>query len=225
MNDFQITKYVRSRTDDELINDLKLVAKANGGKVTQEIYREYRKSVSPTIASESVICRQIGWNKALLLAGINMEKYQKNNKISEEELLEELLRLWTELGRQPTTTDLKNRKAKYPRERFSARFGSWEGALNRFVQWANEENFTLTAPSRQLSSTKRTSRDVNLRLRWLVFKRDNFCCVACGKSPAIHAGTELNADHIVPYAKGGETVFENLQTLCQKCNLGKGDLM
>lgn len=26
------------------------------------------------------------------------------------------------------------------------------------------------------------------------------------------------------YNKGGETTFENLQTLCQRCNLGKGSM-
>ncbi|MDP9174261.1 MAG: HNH endonuclease [Planctomycetota bacterium] len=25
------------------------------------------------------------------------------------------------------------------------------------------------------------------------------------------------------WSRGGETVFENLQTLCEQCNLGKGD--
>jgi 5-methylcytosine-specific restriction endonuclease McrA len=33
---------------------------------------------------------------------------------------------------------------------------------------------------------------------------------------------ELHADHISPWADGGKTVLENLQTLCQNCNLGKG---
>jgi 5-methylcytosine-specific restriction endonuclease McrA len=33
---------------------------------------------------------------------------------------------------------------------------------------------------------------------------------------------ELHADHIVSVYDGGKTVYENLQTLCQGCNLGKG---
>ena len=33
---------------------------------------------------------------------------------------------------------------------------------------------------------------------------------------------ELHADHIVSVADDGKTTLENLQTLCQDCNLGKG---
>ena len=34
----------------------------------------------------------------------------------------------------------------------------------------------------------------------------------------------LHVDHIKAWAKGGETVLENLQTLCSVCNIGKSDL-
>lgn len=221
---FQIEKYVRPRTDDELLNDLKRVADANGGKVTQKIYREYRKSVDSTIADDATICRQIGWNNALALIGADLNKYQKNSKITEGELLEEILRLWTELGRQPTTTDLKNGLCKYPRNRFSI-FGGWGGALNRFVEWANSEGFVLSESTpKERSAGHRTSRDINLRLRFKVMQRDNFKCCICGNAPANYPSTCLHVDHIVPWAKGGETEIENLQTLCQNCNLGKGDL-
>ena len=71
----------------------------------------------------------------------------------------------------------------------------------------------------------KTSRDINLRLRFRVLQRDNFKCCACGASPAKDASVELHVDHILPWSKGGETVFENLQTLCSKCNLGKSDMV
>lgn len=54
--------------------------------------------------------------------------------------------------------------------------------------------------------------------------RDNFSCVLCGCSPAKDPMIELHIDHIIPWVKGGETTFDNLQTLCSKCNLGKSDL-
>ena len=34
---------------------------------------------------------------------------------------------------------------------------------------------------------------------------------------------EMEGDHIVPWSKGGKTVPENLQMLCRKCNLKKGN--
>ncbi|MCL2817687.1 MAG: HNH endonuclease [Clostridiales bacterium] len=222
---FHIEKYVRTRTDDELLNDLKRVANVNGGKLTQKLYRDYRKSVDSTIAEESTICTQIGWNNALVLIGVELNKFQNNKKISEEELLNEILRLWIELGRQPTTTDLKNGLSKYPKNRFRDRFGNWGNALKCFVEWANNEGFTSSdLIIKEQNEGHYTTRDVNLRLRFKVMQRDNFKCCICGNAPANDPTVHLHVDHIVPWAKGGETVIENLQTLCSKCNLGKSDL-
>lgn len=65
-------------------------------------------------------------------------------------------------------------------------------------------------------------RSVTLSLRWRVLKRDNFRCVACGRSPATEVGCQLHVDHIVPSAHGGENRVENLRTLCAACNQGRG---
>jgi hypothetical protein len=70
---------------------------------------------------------------------------------------------------------------------------------------------------------RRTPRAVGKRLRWRVFVRDNFTCQACGRSPEKN-GVALHADHKVAYSNGGETIFENLQALCEDCNLGKSNL-
>jgi 5-methylcytosine-specific restriction endonuclease McrA len=67
-------------------------------------------------------------------------------------------------------------------------------------------------------------RDPSLRLRFKVLQRDRFSCRVCGASPAKRAGVELHVDHIRPWSTGGETVLENLQTLCSTCNLGKSNL-
>lgn len=69
----------------------------------------------------------------------------------------------------------------------------------------------------------KTSRKIPDKLRYQVLKRDNFKCCICGVSPAKDPSIELHIDHIVPWSKGGETVLDNLQTLCSKCNLGKSD--
>lgn len=53
-------------------------------------------------------------------------------------------------------------------------------------------------------------------------QRDRLTCPACGASPAKENGVELHVDHFVPWSRGGETTLENLQTLCSRCNLGKG---
>lgn len=61
------------------------------------------------------------------------------------------------------------------------------------------------------------SRHVPAWLRNQVFERDGFRCLKCGATEFLHA------DHINPVSKGGLTVLDNLQTLCRRENLGKGD--
>lgn len=67
----------------------------------------------------------------------------------------------------------------------------------------------------------RESRAVSDGLRAWVLERDNFRCRRCNASAV--GGARLVVDHVVPVAKGGKTVGENLQTLCHPCNSGKRD--
>lgn len=76
----------------------------------------------------------------------------------------------------------------------------------------------------KIEKKHRAKREVNDRLRFKVMRRDNFKCCYCGRSPAIDPKIILHVDHITPWSKGGETIFENLQTLCSKCSVGKGNL-
>ena len=82
-----------------------------------------------------------------------------------------------------------------------------------------EKNLLSTLPKHK------TKRDPSERMRWIVMKRDNFKCCACGSSPAKDPSIELHIDHIIPWSKGGETEMDNMQTLCSNCNLGKSDLI
>lgn len=61
------------------------------------------------------------------------------------------------------------------------------------------------------------------RLRESVKKRDNYTCCSCGNSIHAEPNLLLEIDHIIPIARGGCTVEENLQTLCWKCNRAKSD--
>lgn len=58
-------------------------------------------------------------------------------------------------------------------------------------------------------------------LRYDILKRDNFRCKICGSGAS--DGVKLHVDHIMPIAYGGKTEISNLQTLCERCNLGKSD--
>ena len=89
-------------------------------------------------------------------------------------------------------------------------------------------NSTVVAPpegTREANPfTRRTSRSIDLRLRFKVLSRDCFRCRSCGASPATQPGVHLEVDHIIPWSKGGETELDNLQTLCSACNQGKSNL-
>jgi 5-methylcytosine-specific restriction endonuclease McrA len=62
---------------------------------------------------------------------------------------------------------------------------------------------------------------VRAGMRWQVFERDDFKCVACGRSAK--DGAILHVDHIVPRSKGGKNEMDNYQTLCHLCNIGKSN--
>lgn len=55
-------------------------------------------------------------------------------------------------------------------------------------------------------------------MRFLVFWRDSFTCVYCGRS-RFEERIKLNLDHLIP---DGPYTFENLVTACAECNCGKG---
>lgn len=217
-------------SNEEMITDLKRVAGiVNLESPTQESYDKYGKYHSATL------CRKYGsWNNVLKFAGM---KLNLNRKMSNEEMFEEIERVWIIVGKQPTATDMKSGISKYSLNSYVRRFGGWRKALEAFVDFINSDTTTLTGEGAENKNTQtvtcslsenneyhKTPRDINLRLRFKVLQRDNFKCCACGASPAKDASVELHVDHIMPWAKGGETVFENLQTLCSKCNLGKSDM-
>jgi 5-methylcytosine-specific restriction endonuclease McrA len=62
-------------------------------------------------------------------------------------------------------------------------------------------------------------RDVRFS-RQNVFARDRFRCGYCGELGSFET---LSYDHVVPRAKGGRTVWENVVTACKPCNGKKGD--
>lgn len=60
-------------------------------------------------------------------------------------------------------------------------------------------------------------------LRYLVIQRNGARCLACGRSP--QDGIRIHVDHIVPVSKdwSRRLDFNNLQVLCEDCNIGKSN--
>lgn len=222
---------------NELITDLQHVAQIIGKNTfTTSEYLQNGKY------SRNSYFRRFGsWNNALVSADLKPFDHPlgggSKNKISEYACFEEIERIWITLGRQPTTTDIKNGVSKYSLHVYERRFGSWRKALEFFVAYMNGEKEVEKPeePDIQVPQVTveqdvaddpghRTKRDVGLRLRFMVMKRDSFKCCMCGRSPANTPGLELHIDHIIPWSRGGETTYDNLQTLCSDCNLGKSNL-
>jgi hypothetical protein len=204
-------------SDAELLNDLMRVAAETGSRtVSQPVYRKQGTYDDTTIS------RRFGsWNSAVRAAGLSVGN---EVNIEDEQLFENLLRLWQRYGRQPRRRELANPPSIISQSPYLRRFGSWTKALQCFIDFANGAEAAL--PSNTASSADGpTGRDPSLRLRYQVMKRDRFCCQQCGASPAKASDVELHIDHITPWSKGGRTVLDNLRTLCSGCNLGKGDLM
>lgn len=71
----------------------------------------------------------------------------------------------------------------------------------------------------QMPSAPAARRPLSKRVRFEVFKRDDFRCTYCGRHPP---DVLLEADHITPVCDGGDDSQDNLTTACFDCNRGKG---
>lgn len=67
----------------------------------------------------------------------------------------------------------------------------------------------------------RSARDEDVK-RTQVFRRDDFTCVYCGRSPRDNPSLELSVDHVEPRMRGGDHSRGNLVTACVDCNRAKG---
>lgn len=94
---------------------------------------------------------------------------------------------------------------------YVSRQGDGEGGM--LIQMLRDRLFG--ADDKQAAPRYRKKK-IDGSLRTSVFERDMYRCVKCGTHK------ELSADHIYPEALGGETTFENLQTMCMPCNRRKG---
>lgn len=214
--EYILVEHHRNVSDEELIKDLKEVAlKLGKDKVTQREYKTLGK-----YGRRTLITRFGSWNKSLEKAGLSTTARMN---IPEEELFQNLADLWQHFGRQPKFHEVKQPLSKFSVSPYANRFGSWYNALKAFIATMNGDIIETKQTNNEKNATN-NPRSINYRTRFKVMQRDDFKCQICGASPAMQAGVLLHADHIVPVAKGGQATMDNLQTLCQKCNLGKSDL-
>ena len=236
-------------TPDLLLEELKSIAQKHKGNIFQ--YDDYRRLGGKR--ARGTFCKYLGgWRKAVasmgLKDGFSRTRLDLQTYV-DEDYFAVMQRLWEMLGRQPTVKEMRKYGQISPQS-FQQRFGSWMKAVHKFCQDRNQQDSidfvndvhegkpvaqtdkrkhnviqasTSKLQKRIVKVKKRTPRKPSIRLRFRVLQRDNFTCCACGRSPAKEIGVTLEVDHILAWSRGGESTFENLQTLCGRCNLGKSN--
>lgn len=192
------------------------------------VRKHFNGSWTKALDSLKVLLQQKGLD-------LSPRHHAPNRVYSDKDLFDEMERIWKEVGQRPSRTEWEMSEPKISYNCYKQRFGGWVNACTKFIEskvGGNilAEDFVLpdieerkASQNNKVTYKKENFRNVSLALRLKVLVRDNFRCVFCGKSPATDFGTKLHIDHISPFSKGGKSILENLQTLCEECNLGKSD--
>lgn len=217
---FELNTFNRNTSDNELLDDLKRISRILCKDSIS--YRDYRKH-GGKFRSETIERRFKGWNNALEKAGLTVSR---RINVPENELFENLEKVWIELGRQPGTREMVQPLSKYTARPYSNRYGTWIKALKAFVEHMNkdvEEPMVVEEPiqEKEVTFKHKTKREPNSRLKVQVLMRDGNKCRLCG---IIVTGENIHFDHIKPWSRGGETTLDNLQVLCAEHNLAKSNL-
>jgi len=174
--------------------------------------------------------------------GIDFKITTRRSSYSIQELFNEMERIWVQLGHRPSRNEWTASNPKISYDSIYRRFGSWTEACLKFIEYKSGGAIPEVAETHEENNKSQTNdieanknndngeikilektRTVPLSVRIKVLSRDNFRCVFCGKSPATDIGTKLHIDHVIPFSKGGTNTAENIQTLCEECNLGKSN--
>ncbi len=91
----------------------------------------------------------------------------------------------------------------------------------------NKLDYIFTGKDEEISDlplkviANKAKRNIPLGIRYKVLKKDAFKCIACGRGA--NDDVKLHIDHKTPFSLGGLTELNNLQTLCDECNISKSN--
>jgi 5-methylcytosine-specific restriction endonuclease McrA len=105
--------------------------------------------------------------------------------------------------------------------RWEALFNSYKPpvAATRKISSSREPVKSTSSKRKSAGASSYKRESIGAKLRYDILTRDSNRCVKCG---ARGGENQLHIDHIIPVSKGGTNTPSNLQTLCERCNLGKG---
>lgn len=96
--------------------------------------------------------------------------------------------------------------------------------LNKFIikSWWNQEAMILLEKYMKMYIwEKLPERNITKNKRYEVLKRAWFKCQACWEKPCSNNDVVLHIDHINPASLWGWNNIDNLQVLCNSCNISK----
>ena len=109
---------------------------------------------------------------------------------------------------------LTNINGNYRTSKSQVFYGS---KIREIIYRLNKKNGNYYANNDIWESICRVERGkVTNKMRFAIYNRDHNRCRKCGST------RNLEIDHIIPIAKGGKSTYDNLQTLCHRCNVKKG---
>jgi 5-methylcytosine-specific restriction endonuclease McrA len=203
-------------TDGDLLQALESASEILGvGYFTTP---QYDKLHGKRPHSSTIIERFGSWKKALSLIGIEGGRDRCH---SADELMENLEAIWRELGYPPGKRQIGQYGKHISEKPYKRVWGSVRKACDALAAFQNGNMSRIKLLAGDVDHSRR--KEVSLKNRWAVLKRDNYCCVKCGASPSSDHSVDLEVDHVIAISRGGSSEIENLQTLCRKCNQGKKD--
>lgn len=177
------------------------------------------------------------------MGNLKLEELKSYKEIQKEKRARKVIINCKECGKEVskkfgTRTEYCSRECRDKKNLQNLKYPNAEWKTKRICLYCEKE-FNPVGPSHKLCSIKcRTifnsfdfkvqnngaSNSGWMKLRFEVFKRDNFTCRYCGRNVK-EDKIKLHCDHISPKNKGGKDVLNNLVTACMECNLGKKDVL
>lgn len=205
-------------TDDELISNLKKVAKKlNKNSLTQQ---EYCNSGINCVSNSKLFKERFGsWNKALNIANLDVKKEMN---ISELQLFKNLESLIKKIGSNNVRKeDLVRPNSKYTISAYKSAFGSWENSKIQFNKYISklksviEIDYTLR---RNHTTNKKISKAIENEVKRKYKYRCSVKGCKCGEAIGDLDKKYQKTIHVVHkklWEKGGETLIKNLITKCE----------
>ena len=147
-------------SDEQLLEELRTAARKYGGEsLTMDRFIRFEQRSGSLGLNPGIFKSRFGsWNKALEEAGLTPKKRMN---IPEEELMEEIGRVWTQFGHQPTPKEFRTRSSMF--NVLKQRYHGYYNALEAYVSRGNamstnvavgEVNTIHTAENNSLSVLK-----------------------------------------------------------------------